>query len=89
MAQLVTEGVEYTTDINYDIYNDYDQILFKEEVARGTRLLNLALLFPFRRIRRHERAGPENRADLRFRRPRWCFKGITGCPRLGALLSPT
>ena len=37
---LVTEGYEYTVDTNYKTYQDYDQILFKEEVARGTRMLN-------------------------------------------------
>ena len=26
---------------NYNIYQDYDQILFKNEVARGTRQLNI------------------------------------------------
>lgn len=38
--ELVTAGYEYTIDTNYKTYQDYDQILFKEEVARGTRMLN-------------------------------------------------
>ena len=36
-------------------------------------------------IRRHERAGPENRADLRFWQPALVFpKEFARCPRLGA-----
>ncbi len=74
MAQLVTEGVEYTTDINYDIYNDYDQILFKEEVARGTRLLNLRGYSP------SGESGDTSVRDLKTGliyvsgSPRWCFQ---------------
>ncbi len=37
---LVTEGYEYTVETNYKTFQDYDQILFKEEVARATRMLN-------------------------------------------------
>lgn len=39
-VNLVTEGYEYTVETNYKTYQDYDQILFKEEVARATRMLN-------------------------------------------------
>lgn len=38
---LVTANYEYTVDTDYNTYQDYDQILFKEEVARGTRMLNI------------------------------------------------
>ena len=37
---LVTQGFKYELDTNYNTFQDYDQILFKEEVARGTRMLN-------------------------------------------------
>ncbi len=37
----VTATYEYKVDTDYNTYQDYDQILFKEEVARGTRMLNI------------------------------------------------
>ena len=41
VGEAVTSHLKYDTGINYNVYSDYDQILFKEEVARGTRLLNI------------------------------------------------
>lgn len=74
VGQLVTEGIEYNADIDYDIYNDYDQILFKEEVARGTRLLN---------IRGYSPSGESGDTSVRDLKtgliyisgsPTWCFQ---------------
>ena len=38
---LVTANYEYTVDTDYNTYQNYNEILFKEEVARGTRMLNI------------------------------------------------
>lgn len=73
-GQLVTEGIEYDTSINYSIYNDYDQILFKEEVARGTRLLNKRGYSP------SGESGDTSVRDLKTGliyvsgSPTWCFQ---------------
>ena len=72
--QLVTEGTEYNTDIDYDTYSDYDQILFKEEVARGTRLLNMRGYSP------SGESGDTSARDLKTGliyisgSPTWCFQ---------------
>lgn len=74
VGPLVTEGIEYTANMNYDTYNDYDQILFKEEVARGTRLLN---------IRGYSPSGESGDTSIRDLKtgliyvsgsPTWCFQ---------------
>ncbi|NLY90445.1 MAG: class II aldolase/adducin family protein [Firmicutes bacterium] len=74
VGQLVTEGFEYNTGTNYNVFNDYDQILFKEEVARGTRLLNLRGYSP------SGESGDTSVRDLKTGliyisgSPTWCFQ---------------
>lgn len=54
---------------NYNVYNDYDQRLFKEEVAKGTRRLNMTGLSP---------SGESG--DVSIRDPKSDFYYISGSP---------
>ena len=59
---------------NYNVYQDYDQILFKEEVARGTRKLNIMGYSP------SGESGDTSVRDLKTGliyisgSPKWCFQ---------------
>ena len=59
---------------NYNIYQDYDQILFKNEVARGTRQLNIMGYSP------SGESGDTSVRDLKTGliyvsgSPSWCFQ---------------
>ena len=59
---------------HYNIYQDYDQILFKNEVARGTRQLNIMGYSP------SGESGDTSVRDLKTGliyvsgSPSWCFQ---------------
>ncbi|MEG2287789.1 MAG: class II aldolase/adducin family protein, partial [Ruthenibacterium sp.] len=73
-APLVTTNFEYTPDVNYNTYTDYDQMLFKEEVARGTQLLNLRGYSPSGES--GDTSVRDNKTGLIYvsGSPTWCFQ---------------
>lgn len=59
---------------NYNIFQDFDQKLFKEEVARGTRLLNITGLSPSGESGDISIRDPKTGLIYISGSPSWCFQ---------------